>query len=86
MIQQTSIDAYRTIVKPKEKSQLDQVEDAIRTLVCPTNSEICKYTKLPINEVTARTNYLVHKRCSVVEYETRECIVTGHFAKSWKLV
>ncbi len=85
-MQSTSLDAYHNIVKPKELTQLEKVEDAIRTLVCPTNMEISGYTKLPINEVTARTNYLVHKRQSVVEYETRECTVTGHDAKSWRVV
>lgn len=82
-VRDTSINAFRE-VKTELGARQHAVYNAIKTLVCPTNTEIAGYLTLPINQVTPRTNELV-KKGYVIEYEKRKCSVTGKTVWSWKL-
>jgi len=82
-IRQTSLEAFDGIqveIGPRQKL----VYDTIKKLGCPTNLEISVYSKIPINQVTPRTNELV-KMGLVVECERRPCGISGRTAISWRV-
>ena len=56
--QQTSIDAFNSVKKQLSQRQ-ETVYKAIQRLRQCTNIEISEYLKIPINQVTPRTNELV---------------------------
>lgn len=84
MITDTSLDAYNSI-KPELGDRQRVVLDVIRYLGNPTNTEISRYTGLPINIITPRTNELREKGL-VVDAGKKECSVTGRIVYSWKVV
>jgi len=84
MVRDTSILAY-TDIKPELGDRQQKVYDAIKKLGCPTNLEISKYLKIPINSITPRTNELVEQGL-VVLCEKRPCTFTGRTCCSWRVV
>lgn len=81
MIQDTSINAYHSInLSARQK----QVYEVIKALGCPTNLEISTFTRIPINQITPRTNELV-KMGIVVECEKRQCSISKRVAISWRI-
>tara|TARA_R110000744_G_scaffold347100_1_gene452638 strand:+ start:267 stop:527 length:261 start_codon:yes stop_codon:yes gene_type:complete len=83
MVRDTSLSAYQEIkIELGKRQQL--VYDMIKKLGCPTNLEISKFSKVPINQITPRTNELV-KLGFVVECEKRECSVSGRTVWSWRI-
>ncbi len=82
-VRDTSLDAYQSI-RPQLGARQQAVYDAIRTLGCPTNTELSRYLRLPINQITPRTNELREKGF-VTECEKRTCGVTGRTVWSWRV-
>jgi hypothetical protein len=83
MLRDTSLDAYQEIKKGLGKRQ-QLVYDIIKKLGCPTNLEMSKFSKVPINQITPRTNELV-KLGFVTECEKRTCSVSGKTVWSWRV-
>ena len=83
-LRSTSLDAFSEI-KPELGVRQKQVYDAIKYLGCPTNLEVSVFKKIPINQVTPRTNELV-KMGYVVECEKRECSISHRTVWSWRIV
>lgn len=81
MIQETSEIAYYKLNLSQSQKR---VYDVITVLGCPTNLEISTFTRIPINQVTPRTNELV-KMGLVVECEKRTCSISGRLAISWRI-
>lgn len=75
--------AYMDIKKDLGKRQL-YIYDIIKKLGCPTNLEISKFSRLPINQVTPRTNELV-KHGMVIEHEKRNCSISGRIVMTWRV-
>ena len=84
MMRDTSLLAY-TDIKPELGERQQKVLDAIKTLGCPTNLEISKYLKIPINSITPRTNELVEQGLAVL-CEKRTCTISGRTCCSWRVV
>ena len=82
MIQDTSVSAYREITNLSSRQR--QVYDTILVLGCPTNLEISTFTRIPINQITPRTNELV-KLGLVCECEKRQCSISKRMAISWRI-
>ena len=72
-------------VKQQLGERQKKVYDAIKTLGCPTNLEISKYLKIPINSITPRTNELVEQGL-VVLCEKRTCTFSGRTCCSWRAI
>lgn len=82
MIQQTSIESYHSLNLGERQSY---IYGAIKWMGNPTNLEISHRTKIPINQVTPRTNELV-KKGLVISFEKRKCMVSGRMAISWRII
>jgi predicted transcriptional regulator len=83
-VRQTSLEAYDDI-QPSLGARQEEILNAIKKLGCPTNLEISKYKRIPINQVTPRTKEL-REMGLVVECEKRECGVSGRTAMTWRAV
>ncbi len=79
----TSLDAYNDVKKELGDRQ-KLVLDWIKKLGCPTNLEISKFSGIPINQVTPRTNELV-KMGLVTECEKRQCSISKRTVWSWRV-
>ena len=77
----TSLLAY-TDIKAELGSRQKAILDVITYLGTCTNSEISKFSGLPINVVTPRVFELREKKCVVLNSK-RECKVTGRLAMAW---
>ena len=82
-MQQTSIDVYHDIAQSLGDRQR-LVYEAIRYLGCPTNLEISKFKKIPINQVTPRV-YELREKGIVIQCEKRECSVSKRVVMSWRV-
>ena len=83
MIRETSLTAYRDIEASLGMRQ-QTVYKAIKYLGCPTNLEISRFKKIPINQVTPRV-FELREKGVVVECEKRECSVSGRVVLSWRI-
>ncbi len=81
---ETSKNAFEEI-RPTLGARQLQVYNAIQKLGCPTNLEISNWLKLPINQITPRTNELV-KGGYVAICEKRTCTISKRTAYSWRIV
>jgi len=79
----TSLDAYNE-VKPQLGQRQREVYDAIKELGSVTNNELSHYLRLPINQITPRTNELV-KMGYVMVCEKRECSISKKTVLSWRV-
>lgn len=77
----TSLLAYCDI-KEELGARQQTILDVITYLGSCTNSEISKFSKLPINVVTPRVYELREKGCVVLDTK-RFCKVTGRLAMAW---
>lgn len=84
MMRSTSLDAYNEI-RPGLGERQKLIFEIIKDLGCPTNLEISVRGKIPINQVTPRTNELV-KKGYVTECEKRECSISHRTVWSWRVV
>ena len=85
MIQQTSIDAFRQIKKDGTLGNKQRVVfEAFKKYGAVTNLEIATWEKIPINQVTPRTNELV-KMGYVAESHKRKCSISGRTAIAWRI-
>ena len=83
MLRDTSLDSFQEIKKELGKRQ-QLVYDIIKKLGCPTNLEMSRYSNVPINQITPRTNELV-KLGFVKECEKRTCSISGKTVWSWRI-
>ena len=81
MIQPTSLDAYQNL---KIGNRQRIVFDAFKNHGACTNLEIATWEKIPINQVTPRTNELV-KMGYVAESHKRKCSISGRTAIAWRI-
>ena len=81
MIQSTSLDAYQNLKIGKRQRV---VFLAFWEYGAVTNLEISTWRKIPINQVTPRTNELV-KMGYIVESHKRKCSISGRIAIAWKV-
>lgn len=79
----TSLDAF-TDIQPELGDRQKLVLAGIKELKSPTNLELSVHLKIPINQVTPRTNELV-KLGIVTEHEKRECQISHRTVWSWRL-
>lgn len=79
----TSIQAFNEI-KPELGARQLHVFETIKKLGTPTNLELSKYLRIPINQITPRTNELM-KMGYVTECEKRACSVSGRKAIAWRV-
>jgi len=80
-VQHTSIDAYYSLNLSKRQSMIYYW---INHLGNATNLEISHRSKIPINQVTPRTNELV--KIGLVEpFEYRKCGVSGRRVIAWRI-
>jgi hypothetical protein len=81
MIQPTSLDAYQNLkIGPRQRI----IFLAFWKYGAVTNLEISTWEKIPINQVTPRTNELV-KLGFIVESHKRKCSVSGRIAIAWRV-
>lgn len=85
MIQKSSLDAYRNIVKSQRNKWEDAIWDVIRYKKNVTNKEINKFTGIEINNVTARV-FKLREKGRIVKAGIRECKITGNHVLSWRAV
>ncbi len=80
----TSLDSFT-----EHKKKLNENEKAVliflKGLGTATNLEICKFSGLPINNVSGRMNGLV-KKGKVIAFEKRLCKISGNKVIAWKAV
>ena len=81
MIQPTSLDAYHNL---KIGNRQRVVFLAFWKYGAVTNLEISSWEKIPINQVTPRTNELV-KMGFITESHKRICSVSGRKAIAWRV-
>lgn len=77
----TSLLAY-TDIKEELGARQKAILDVITYLGSCTNSEISKFSGLPINVVTPRVFELREKGCVILNCK-RECKQTGRLAMAW---
>lgn len=82
--QDTSLNAYHTIVLPRIGSRQRAVFDVLKANGSVTNSELAKLMCLSINQITPRTNEL-RKLNLVEEAGKRVCKVTGLVVHTWRV-
>ena len=79
----TSLDAYKSI-KDSLGYRQKQVFNVIMKRGDVTNLEISTQLRVPINQVTPRTNELVDFGL-VIENVHRECSISGRVVTSWRI-
>lgn len=84
-VQETSLFAYLTEIKPSLGDRQKLVLDEIKKHVHITNSELSKALNVPINTITPRCKELRDKGL-VKEWGKRICMETGRTVMAWKSV
>ncbi len=82
-IRQTQIDSFHDVKKSLGKRRAE-VLDAIKILKNPTNTEISSHMKIPINQVTPRTNELVKLGLVIADGKV-ECSITHRTVMAWSI-
>lgn len=82
-MKQTSLEAYK-FIRPELARRQAEVYLGFKKYGEMTNLELSKLLKIPINQVTARTNELCKKHL-LRESHKRKCTVSGRMAIVWGL-
>lgn len=85
MLQQTSLFAYYTEIKPTLGERQKVVFEELKKSGQMTNSEIAASLHAPINTITPRVHEL-RKMGLVKEWGKRVCKVTGRTVIAWETV
>lgn len=83
-VRDTSLETYFGEIQPTLGKRQKAVFDIIEKLGSSTNLEISRYSGIPINQVTPRTNELVKKGLVVADTK-RECSVSHKTVYSWRV-
>ena len=84
MIQQTSIAAFENLDMFDLGHRQRVIYEAFRKKGACTNLEISTWEKIPINQVTPRTNELVKLGFLVISHK-RQCTISKRVAIAWRV-